>query len=90
LRAALSDCLKREEAPFASHGLYAQDGVLDDDLPHERMLGINAGFAWRSAADATVVYTDRGITAGMQYGIDHATAQGRPIEYRTIPGWTQP
>ncbi len=32
LRAAMRDCLKRGEAPFASHGLYTQPGVLDDDV----------------------------------------------------------
>lgn len=30
LRAAMRDCLKRGEAPFASHALYTQPGVLDD------------------------------------------------------------
>lgn len=33
LRACLRDCLLRGEAPFASHGLYAQPGVLDDAIP---------------------------------------------------------
>ena len=35
-RAAMADCLKRGEAPFASHLLYTQEGVLDDDIPGER------------------------------------------------------
>ncbi len=84
LRACMRDCLLRGEAPYASHGLYTQPGVLDDLIPEEREHGIQAGFAWRSAADATVVYTDFGTSGGMQYGIDHALKMGRPIEYRTL------
>ena len=88
LRACLRDCLLRGEAPFASHGLYTQEGVLDDQVPEERVHGIEAGFAWRSAAEATVVYIDLGISNGMTYGISHANKNGQPVEYRTIEGWT--
>lgn len=35
-RACMRDCLKRGEAPFASHLLYTQPGVLDDLVPNER------------------------------------------------------
>lgn len=88
LRACMHDCLLRGEAPFASHGLYTQEGVLDDGKPVERQLGIDAGFAWRAAAGMTVVYTDLGISSGMGYGIEHARGLDHPIEYRTLPGWT--
>ena len=87
MRAAMHDCFLRGEAPYASHGLYTQPGVLDDNDSDERKLGIEAGFEWRHHADATVVYTDLGISRGMQYGIDDANKLGREIEYRTIPGW---
>lgn len=70
LRACLHDCLTRGEAPFASHGLYTQPGVLDDTNPEERALGIEAGFQWGDRAAVRVVYTDLGITKGMQAGID--------------------
>lgn len=88
LRACMHYCITHDEAPYASHALYTQPGVLDDDRPVERELGIVAGFAWRDVADLTVVYTDLGITKGMQYGIDDANRKGRPVEYRTLPGWT--
>jgi hypothetical protein len=81
-RAALLDCLKRGEAPFASHLLYTQ--VLDDELLPERQLGIHAGLAWGKVAEATVVYGDLGISRGMTIGIEAAKAIGRPIEYRTL------
>lgn len=86
-RAALADCLRRGEAPYASHLLYTQPGVLDDTKADERQLGITAGFAWRSRADATIVYTDFGISLGMQLGIEDAERDRRIVEYRTLPGW---
>ena len=85
LRAALHDCLMRGEAPFASHAIYTQ--VLDDKIPTEREHGIQAGFAFREVADYTVVYTDLGITPGMQLGIDHSKSKTIPVMYRTLPGW---
>ena len=87
LRAAMRDCLNRGESPFASHALYTQPDVLDDESPDERERGILAGFAWRDVADATVVYMDLGITAGMERGIEDAAGRFRPIECRSLPGW---
>lgn len=87
LRACMRDCFLRGELPFASHALYTQPGVLDDNDPAERQLGIDAGLAWGAHAVKTVVYTDLGMSRGMRYGIDNATAAGRPVEYRTLPGW---
>jgi hypothetical protein len=84
-RAAMADCLRRGEAPFASHALYTQPGVLDDAIPEERALGIDAGLTWGGVADATVVYTDRGVTSGMRQGVDRAREHGRPVEFRTLP-----
>ncbi|MNO11449.1 hypothetical protein D3C76_10400 [compost metagenome] len=86
-RAALRDCLLRGEAPLASHLLYTQDGVLDDNDEDERALGIDAGLEWGKFAEKTIVYTDLGISRGMQYGIDNAMKHNRPIEYRTLKDW---
>ena len=83
-RACMKDCLGRGEAPYASHLLYTQEGVLDDSIPEEREHGIQAGFAWRQVAAKTVVYEDLGISRGMQYGIDDAKKRGIPVEYRRI------
>ncbi|WP_343232559.1 hypothetical protein [Microvirga antarctica] len=88
-RAALVDCLRRGEAPFASHLLYTQPGVLDDGIQEERALGIEAGLMWGAKADATVVYMDLGLSGGMLAGVERAQAEGRPIEVRTIPGWPE-
>lgn len=76
LRACLRDCILRGESPYASHALLTQPGVLRDDLPHERNLGIAAGFVWR------------GITHGMIEGLVHAYGIGHPIEPRMLgPDW---
>lgn len=83
-RAAIRDSLSRGEAPIASHLLYTQPGVLIDEIESERQWGIDAGLAWGRVADATVVYTDRGTSRGMEYGIAAAAATGRPVEYRSI------
>ena len=85
VRAAMADCFQRGEAPWASHATYTAVGVLDDTKPDERRLGIEAGLAWGSRADATVAYVDLGVTRGMQQGIDRAAAEGRPVEVRTLP-----
>jgi len=76
--------LLRDEAPIASHLLYIQKGILDDDIPHERQHGIDAGLAWRKVAEKTVVYTDMGISDGMNYGVSLAKNSGIQIEYRSI------
>lgn len=83
-RACVRDSLLRGEAPIASHLLYTQPGVLRDEVPSERKHGINAGLAWRTVADASVVYTDRGISSGMDYGIKAARSSGLPVEFRTL------
>jgi len=86
-RDCMRDCLLRGEAPFASHLLYTQPGVLDDNIPEERQHGIAAGFAWRAVAQATIVYTDLGISRGMELGIADAKTRGVPVEYRQLPEW---
>ena len=83
-RRCLHDCLLRGEAPIASHLLYTQPGVLDDNKPEERKLSIEAGLVWGSLAVATVVYTDYGISGGMKFGIERAEKEGRPVEFRKL------
>ncbi len=84
-RACLRDCLTRGEAPIASHLLYTQPGVLDDNITADRKLGIEAGLVWGALAEASVVYLDLGTSNGMKFGIERAQAEERPIEYRKLP-----
>jgi hypothetical protein len=83
-RQAVKDSLLRGEAPIATHLLYTQEGILDDSIPMERQFGIDAGLAWGKVADKTVVYIDRGISPGMEYGIQRAKDENRLIEYRSL------
>lgn len=83
-RACVADSLSRGEAPFASHLLYTQRGILDDNNPRERRKGIKAGFEWHKKADKVCVYLDRGISRGMQQGIANAVKNNLPIEMRYL------
>lgn len=84
-RACMRDSLEHGEAPYASHLLYAQVGILNDLDPDERRLGIDAGLAWGAKADRTIVYTDCGTSRGMEFGIERAKKEGREVAYRTLP-----
>ena len=84
LRAALRDSLLRGEAPFASHGLYTQPGVLDDSIAEDRGLGMAAARYWTAVADKVVVYCDLGISPGMVEGTDLARDLNIPVEYRRL------
>lgn len=83
-RACVADSLRRGEAPYASHLLYTQPGILRDEVPEEREQGISAGFAWGDRADLRAVYLDRGMSGGMRAGIRAALAAGQPIEFRSL------
>ncbi len=81
-RRCLQDSLDRGEAPFASHLLYTQ--VLDDTVKEQRRLGMSRALAWYEAADMIAVYMDRGISAGMRFGISYARQLGMPRENRWL------
>jgi len=87
-REAMRDSILRGEAPFASHLLYTQ--VLDDKIPEERALGIQAGFEWGEMAELVAVYTDLGVSRGMTAGIERAQKIGCSVEHRTLQGWVRP
>ena len=84
LRRCLADCLKRGEAPIASHGLLTQPGVLDDHNPLERELGIRAGLAWHARADLVVFYDDLGWSSGMLRALALCREQGIQYEVRWL------
>ena len=85
-RACMADCLRRGEAPLASHLLYTQQGILDDTISEERALGMEAGFAWATKSGAaSVFYVDRGWSRGMLIGEVRAYKDGRAFESRHLP-----
>jgi hypothetical protein len=83
-RRAMKDSLSRGEAPYASHLLFDQPGILDELSKGDRELGMRAGQAWYVCADKVVVYEDYGVTAGMRAGIDIATKYNIRVEFRRI------
>lgn len=91
-RLCLRDCLARGESPIASHLLFTQPGVLEDQNPDERAVGIAAGHAWYRAASLCAAYVDFGISDGMRRGFEVATAKRVPIELRRLwpEGETEP
>ncbi len=87
LRAIMRDCLLKGEAPYASHGLYTQAGVLDDNNPEERRLGIEAGLAWSDVAQKISVYSNYGLSDGMKLGIERHKKNGKIVEVKLLEGW---
>lgn len=83
-RRCMRDAIERGEAPFASHLLYTQPGILNDDVADERRMGIECGLEIAARADLTAVYVDYGISNGMEIGTLRAERAGRPIEIRNI------
>ena len=83
-RMCVRDSLQRGEAPIASHLLYTQDGILKDDVPEERIWGIDAGLAWKPVAEKHVFYTDYGMSRGMEYAKSYDIEHKIPFEERKI------
>ena len=83
-RKCMSDSLLRGESPFASHLLYTQ--VLDDTKEIERLTGMSRAFNWYRHADLMAVYTDKGLSKGMEMGMEVAEKLKIKIEYRKLDG----
>ncbi|MCE9635786.1 MAG: DUF4406 domain-containing protein [Planctomycetes bacterium] len=80
-RAACREVLRAGDAPLVPHLLYPD--VLDDDVPAERSLGIEAGRCWLAMANEVLVVGP--ITAGMREEIATAEALGIPVRYAAQP-----
>ena len=78
----LLDSLLRNESPIASHKIFTD--ILDDENQDERWVGIEAGLAWIQVADLVAVYTDFGISSGMENAMSRARLHKIPIELREI------
>lgn len=74
------------ESPIASHLIYTQPEILDDNNPAERDLGIRCGLAWSRVADAHVFYTDLGWSRGMIGALEFCQREKRPYELRAMQG----
>ena len=92
LEACFFDSLKREEAPFASHGFYTQ--WLDDNKSAEREQGMACGRAWADTAEIVAFYVDYGMSSGMLDMLDWVFQRIRDRvilsphpEVRRLPDW---
>lgn len=83
-RECMRSCIINGEAPIASHLLYTQDGVLNDDVKLERVLGISMGYWWGVNADAVVFFVDKGVSNGMREAKEFYDRIGIKCETRTI------
>ena len=83
-RRCMRDSLKRGEVPLASHLLYTQEGILNDDDPIERELGIGSGFDWGNNADYIVFYDDFGMSGGMQVAEIYYKSIAKPVFFRKL------
>ena len=79
-RLCMKDSLDRGEYPFASHLLYTQESILNDNDPLERTLEI----VFAKLCSKTVIYADLGISNGMMLGIEDAIKNKRTIEVRYL------
>lgn len=69
-----------------AHLLFTQ--VLDDMAVGQRGQAFDLAFAWYAASDLMAVYTDLGISSGMERGISHAESVGLKVEERRLEAWT--
>lgn len=83
-RRAMRDSLERGEYPIASHLLYPQPGILDENIPAERQWGIDAGLAWREVAHAAAFYVDKGWSGGMKAARELYDREGFNYTIRTL------
>jgi hypothetical protein len=79
---AIHHSLTLHESPFASHWMYPP--VLNDNLPEERKLGMEAGFARYIESDRIALYLDLGMSGGMRAGLEVASQYNIPVVERRL------
>jgi hypothetical protein len=70
--------------PQASHLFYTQDGILNDDIPEQRALGIRAGLELGTYAEQSIFFIDFGFSRGMRQGYINAFLHDRPRKIVTL------
>lgn len=81
-RACCRFAIDQKYAPFASHLLYTQDGILDDDEKDQRDLGIEMGLMWGARASEIWFCVREGekISEGMMKAMNFYKYIGKPIQ----------
>lgn len=89
-RSAMKQLLLEGYAPFASHLLYTQPGILDDNIQQERNQGILAGMLWSQHCSQVHMFIDLGISPGMASARRQHNDLGRVVINRRLThyrGW---
>lgn len=73
-KACKEDCIARGETPIVPRMVYA------DEDASER------GRRWIAKCDVVAVYTEPGLDGGMKKDIEHASACGVRVEFRSLAG----
>jgi hypothetical protein len=91
LRACMHYVHLQGNAPYASHAISTQPGVLDDSDKGpggERETGIFGGQAIADRMDEKWVFMDKGMTTGMEYGYKRSGEINQPILIKELgPDW---
>lgn len=89
----MRDSYTRGESPILTHLLWTRipTGEHVGDENHEynvkncgRQYALKCGSVWRSLSHKTIIYTDLGISQGMELAIREAKSN---IEFRQLPNW---
>ena len=85
-RRCVLDCLKRGEAPYASHLFFTQDGLFDDARKYGAASPRDRGGSRLGTEheDLVAVYIDRGVSRGMREGISAARLRGAQVEFQSL------
>ena len=87
-RMCLRDSLERsgdvQEAPWCSHLVYPQPGVLDEQNPQGRRLGLDISGAWGDRAEARAIYQDLGLSGGVEEAVERARTLGQQVDLRHL------
>lgn len=75
-------CVRNGYSPYASHALVTR--VYSDLVDEEREAGIQAGYAFHDAVGLVMVFTDLGISPGMQRAIDRCRERGTQLVFQQI------
>jgi hypothetical protein len=86
----MRDSYTRGEAPMLTHLLYTRipsGHVSDHDPNHkcmDREYGLQCAHEWRKVCSKTVLYTDHGISSGMERAEKEAIDLGQEVERRNL------
>ncbi len=84
---AMSDCLRRGEAPLSACRLTMEEPESLDAATI--MTSLDVAQAWLKCADSLVVFVDQGVSAHMRYYIEIARRWCMKVEFRSLPRWVR-